>query len=283
MEYSLIIATLSVGVVLLLVQGVMHRLVGGGHETTVSLAGNIAVLIGVTGGILLSLQRLVESQVTSELVVMLLSQFVPLALAFGMSVDRSWRTAFKIAATVTGVCLLMVFSQYSNLLLIQKVEVMSLLVGGLLTGVGYWGWSQERDDRRESVSIQLQLGSLFLAAPITMGLLASRLLEFGTPSWQMFHEWGALAVGLMLLGSGVVCQIRSTTLAGSGVLAAFIISLLTWVRWPEQLQSASVMLMIGGGAFFGVALLMSLYRERLISLPQRIRSGEGVYRVFKWR
>jgi hypothetical protein len=59
--------------------------------------------------------------------------------------------------------------------------------------------------------------------------------------------------------------------------------MVTLIRLPNQLHSVSVMMMVGGGLFFATALLMSIYRDRLVSLPRRVKDGEGVYRILKWR
>ena len=97
------------------------------------------------------------------------------------------------------------------------------------------------------------------------------------------HEVGALAIGLALLGSGVLCRIRSTTLVGVSLVATYVLSLLCLIQWPDQLQNASVLMMIGGGAFFGGALLLSFYRDQLLAIPEQVRDGQGVFKVFKWR
>ena len=81
----------------------------------------------------------------------------------------------------------------------------------------------------------------------------------------------------------MLCRLRATTIAGAGLLGVYLVSLLTLIRLPGQLQNVSVMMMLAGGIFFGVALLMSVYRDRLTSLPRRIREGEGVYQILKWR
>jgi hypothetical protein len=35
--------------------------------------------------------------------------------------------------------------------------------------------------------------------------------------------------------------------------------------------------------FFGAGLLLSLYRDRLLALPEWIKRREGVFRVLTWR
>ena len=63
----------------------------------------------------------------------------------------------------------------------------------------------------------------------------------------------------------------------------FVFSNLLLINFPEQLQQTSVLMMIGGGTFFVVAILLSLYREKLIALPEKIKEGKGIFKVLKWR
>ena len=99
----------------------------------------------------------------------------------------------------------------------------------------------------------------------------------------MLHDVGALAIGLLLLGSGLLCRIRWSTLVGGCTLVIYVVSLLGLIGLPEQLQSTAVYMMVGGGVFFGIALLLSVYRDRLLALPEKVREGEGVFQVLKWR
>jgi hypothetical protein len=56
-----------------------------------------------------------------------------------------------------------------------------------------------------------------------------------------------------------------------------------FLRLPEKLQTTAVYIMVGGGVFFTAGLLLSLYRDRLLALPERIKRREGVFRVLTWR
>jgi len=118
---------------------------------------------------------------------------------------------------------------------------------------------------------------------LAIGLLAYRFGIAVDASWMQFHNITAMVAGIILLGAGVCCKLRSTTISGAMLLGIYLLSLLALIDLPDQLQSVSVMMMIGGGLFFATALLMSIYRDRLVSLPRRIREGEGVYRILKWR
>ena len=37
------------------------------------------------------------------------------------------------------------------------------------------------------------------------------------------------------------------------------------------------------GTIFAAAILLSVYRDRLLALPDKIKRREGVFRVFGWR
>jgi len=166
----------------------------------------------------------------------------------------------------------------------QRLELCSILGGAILLGLAHVAWSREGSDQDETASVGLILGSLLLTVPLAIGLIVYRFGFAVDANWMQFHEIATIAAGLILFGSGVCCKLRATTISGAILLGLYLLSLLALViRLPDQLQSASVLMMIGGGLFFATALLMSVYRDRLISLPQRIRNGEGVYRVLKWR
>ena len=99
----------------------------------------------------------------------------------------------------------------------------------------------------------------------------------------MIHEIGVLAIGMSLLLSGVMCRIKSSTLVGGLTVGVYVLSLIALIHLPEELQSVAVYMMVGGGVFFGGAILLSMYRDRLLKLPEKFREGNGIFQVFKWR
>ena len=88
----------------------------------------------------------------------------------------------------------------------------------------------------------------------------------------------------MLLASGFALQIKSTTLTGATMLTVYILTLLLFARGLfEQVQTAALWLAVGGGLIFGTGLLLAVYRDRLLTLPERVKNREGVFRVLNWR
>ena len=133
-----------------------------------------------------------------------------------------------------------------------------------------------RPNRDDLVDANLWAGSLLTAVPLVLGLIGTRFGS-GDGAWIALHEIGVLGGGLLLLGSGVLCRLRATTLTGAGSLLVYLLSLVALINVPDQLQSVAVYLMLGGGALFGGAVLLSVYRDRLLAIPGRIREGEGVF------
>jgi len=86
-----------------------------------------------------------------------------------------------------------------------------------------------------------------------------------------------------MLGSGLVLKLRATTMAGALTMVVYLLSLLLFVHLPKELQTVAVYMMIGGGVFFATAVLLSIYRDRLMALPSEIKRHEGIFRVLTWR
>lgn len=150
--------------------------------------------------------------------------------------------------------------------------------------LGHLAWTREGDADADTVaSLGLFAGSLLIAIPLAIGLVSYRFADDPATHWRLFHEVATIAGSLVLLGSGMLCRIRVTTVSGAALMLTFVGSLVALVRIPDQLQNASVAMMVGGGIFLGSAILMSIYRDRLVALPAQMREGEGVFQVLKWR
>lgn len=252
--------------------------------------GHPLTLLGSIGGLLLVFNRLVGGGVEPSLVVLMLGQAVVSVVAGLLSKktaeNRGAVNGFYILAALHTAAALLVVNVLSSLSLPQRMEIFLTVAGGLMLVAGHLGWRKEMgdNDREGWVTFNLGAGSLLTATPLVFGLVDQRL--FGSSAgwqWVTLHEVGVLAIGLTLLGSGILCRIRWTTLVGSVTLATYVLSLLALIAWPDKLQNVAVYMMVGGGLFFGTAVLLSVYRDRLLKMPERIRNGEGVFQVLQWR
>ena len=84
-----------------------------------------------------------------------------------------------------------------------------------------------------------------------------------------------LAAGIMLLATGFVFQLRATTITGAGLLLVYLLSLVLYINMLENVQTAAIWMTIGGAVIFGTAILLSIYRDRLLTLPERFAAARA--------
>jgi hypothetical protein len=260
----------------------------GSHTGTevlpISSAFNSIILIGATASVLFATFSLDQSEGMWNQLALLLAQ------AFGLGVSAllvragNWRKSFIAAIPVVLLTSLLVLAVGVEFTFGQLLEFCCVFAGVLVTARAYIGWAAEKDEAKDSTTFTFWLGTTLLVLPMVVGLVVGRLgggdVFF---SWRGVHEIGCLLIGLALLGSGVLCRIRSTTLGGVFLLATVVVSNLLMINWPGELRDASMLMMIGGGAFFSLALLLSIYRDRILEIPKQYREGKGVFSVMKWR
>ncbi|MFO0807901.1 MAG: hypothetical protein U0746_04690 [Gemmataceae bacterium] len=191
-----------------------------------------------------------------------------------------WRRGYLVAAVAQSLLALVTLQALSMLSMWQKAELFATAAGLLLLVAGHVGWYRERDSESDGVSTLLGFGSVLVMVPLTAGLLWYR----STPAFSWPEELGVLTLGLGLLVSGSMLRIKSTTLAGVSMVTAFVVTLPLYARGMlKELQTTAILMTIGGGLVFGIGLALAMFRDRLLTLPDRIRKREGVFAVLGWR
>lgn len=253
-------------------------------------AGRVAVALGGVAGGLLACNRLLGGEADWLLLLLTAGHTLLITLCAMLTRREEGRPGFIALAVLLGCVCGAVLNVVSVLSMPQKVELFSTATGLALVGSGLFRWRQEAavegQARDRRVDVSLWIGSLLATVPMTLGLLACRLFGgfLGFDAWWIAtQEIGLLAIGLALVGVGVLGRLRATTLTGAASLAVYVLSLVMLINVPEQLQNVAVYMMAGGGLLFGGAVLLSIYRERLLAIPDRVREGEGVFAVLKWR
>ncbi len=247
--------------------------------------GRMFALFANSAAILLGLNMLFSGNTTGVLAIGIVTQWTVAALAIALSKSEGWKNGFIAATIGLTVTLLGVVNEAIPFSLPAKVEYASVLVGILLLAIGHLSWAKEDHAANSTTTAALWFGSLLTAVPLVIALFCYRYLDFpGDHGLEQYgHEIAALVSLSGLMAAGIMCRIRSTTIVGGVGMMIYIASLLTMIPLPEKLQSISVVMMIGGGIFFTTAILLSVYRDRIIAIPQRLRDGEGVFQVLKWR
>lgn len=188
---------------------------------------------------------------------------------------RRW---FVVTSVGIGIVTLLALHNLINLSPWQQVELFSVLVGLCLLVMGHLGWYREQDRETDFVSMSLLFGSLLAAVPLAVATWIDR----GQGVFYPLNEFGFLFVSLGLLVAGVICQLKSTTLIGAASSVLYFLTLLIFVPWG-RLNSVALAILIGGSVLFGTGMILAFFRDRLLTLPERIKNREGIFRVFNWR
>jgi hypothetical protein len=284
-----VLAFAVVGVLLLVAYrfALLERLSRGGLARAAFQCGNALLSLAFGAGALITLTELLTRHngpgVRGVLVTLLFVLAASSLLAVALVRQPEWRRWYVVTAVVDAGLVVLVLAVLGHLTVGQKLEIVGVVSGLLLLVVGHLGWYREQEGHNDLVSLCLGLGSLLVAVPLIIAVVGCRL---SPPYFNTFHtlnELGMLAAGLLLLATGYMFRIKSTTLGGAFLMATYLATLVLFIRFPAELQTTAVYMMTGGALFFAAGLLLSLYRDRLLLLPDRIKRREGVFRILTWR
>jgi hypothetical protein len=290
-EEYFILAFAVVGLALLIAYrfAVLERAHVAGLAGAAFQCGNALLSLSFVCGALMILSELVLEEARRSVLLPLLSALIVIALlAVALVRQEGWRRWYVAMAITHASLSVLVLAVLSHLTPGERLEVVCVVTGLLLLAAGHLGWFREQDEQTDLVSIGLVFGSLLVAFPLTIAVLTCRVKQafesgYEADAFHTLNEVAMLAVGLVLLATGFICRIKSTTLAGGFLMAVYLLTLVLYLKVPRAAQTTAVYIMAGGGLFFGIGLLLSLYRDRLLQLPERIKRREGVFRVLTWR
>ncbi len=252
--------------------------------TTTALAdaafqsANTLLSLSFVSALFLGLSRLATQQIQWSLVGLFAFLVFLSLLALALVQHAGWRRWYvvtalcQLALTFFGVSVLSVLSGW------QKLEIFSVTVGSLLLVAGHIGWYREQDQENDLVSLGLFLGSLLVGVPLAVATLIDR----GQDQFIILNELGFLATAVLLVTSGFVFRIKSTTLIGTMLTGLYFVTLLIFIPW-SRLNAVAVFIISVGSTLFVLGLLLSVYREYLVSLPERIKQRQGMFTVLNWR
>lgn len=160
----------------------------------------------------------------------------------------------------------------------QQMELLAVMTGILLLGIGHYGWYREQDQQSDLVSMSLLFGAILASVPLAIATWIDR----GHNVFYPVNEFGFLFISVALLATGILFQLKSTTMVGGAMTALYFATLLLFVPWG-RLNAVALAITIGGGFIFGSGLILAFFRDRLLTLPERIKQREGLFRIFNWR
>lgn len=247
-------------------------------------AANSLLSVAFVSSVFRGLGRLISDAMTGTDKVQLgfvgfsVTMLVIAMLAVAIVKVSSWRRWYVVQVVAQGALTLLALHKLIDLSPWQQVELFSVIVGLLLLAVGHLGWYREQDRESDLVSMSLFFGSLLAAVPLAIATWIDR----HQGHFLIANEAGFLFVSVLLLGTGLVFQLKSTTLVGSLSTALYFITLLLLVEW-NHVNTVAKLITIGGGTLFGGGLILAFFRDRLLALPERIKNREGIFKVMNWR
>jgi hypothetical protein len=161
----------------------------------------------------------------------------------------------------------------------EKMEIFSVVIGLALLVIGHIGWHREQEHQEDLVSFNLMIGSLLVGVPLAIAVLIHRI----RPEFSTLNELGMLLAGMLMLATGFIFHLRSTTITGVVLLMIYLLTMVLYINLLQNVQTAAIWMTIGGGVIFGTGVLLSVYRDRLLTLPDQVKRREGIFRVLTWR
>jgi hypothetical protein len=201
--------------------------------------------------------------------------------ATGLAPSGAWRRMYFTASIALAGITFVTLGFWLQLNRWEKFEIFSVAIGLVLITASYIGRFRETADARDDlVTLGLGLGSILVTIPL---LVAVAYWRFSDEGWSQYNELALFIAGVLMVLTGFSWQVKSTTFFGGTALFLWLVMILVALGWHQPQKMVGVYLAIGGALVFGIGIGLSVYRERLMQLPERIAKREGVFRMLNWR
>lgn len=245
-------------------------------------AGNTLLSLGCVSSALLTASRLLNERAGWPLVTLCVTLALMSLLAIALVRQEGWRRWYVVATVGEALLAFLAMTILSQLSPLQKLEIFCVIAGLLFLVVGHVGWYREQERESDLVSTTLLFGSLLVSVPLAVATMVDRSRD----QFLVLNELGFFVSSVLLLTTGVLFRLRWTTVVGGVMTVLYFTTLailLPWARMTERVTTLGIVILVGGGVLFTVGLVLSVYRDRLLALPERIKKREGVFRVLAWR
>lgn len=275
--YTLLFALAGLGLLVAYRQALVERFVSSQHAEAVFQSANALLSLSFVAAGMLGMVRM-ATEVRWLFVILSAVMTVISLLTVKMVRHAEWRRWYVFTSAGLAMLTLMALTWLIDMNPWRKLELVSVLAGLILLGVGHYGWYREEERESDLVTVSLILGSLLVGMPLALATIIDRSRD--TFVWQ--DELGFLTAGIVLLTTGYLCRLKATTLTGAGLTMLYFLALLIYIPW-KQLNTIALFITIGGGTLFVLGLLLSVYRDRLLALPEQMKRRQGLFRVLSWR
>jgi hypothetical protein len=277
--YTLTFALVGLGLLIVYRFAVLDRFSAAASLASASFqSANALLWLSCAASLFMGASRLATHNVHWTFVGLCLVLVAISLLAIALVRSPIWRRWYVVMAVAEALLAGLAIEALSTLTIYQKLELFSVAAGICLLVAGHIGWAREHDRQSDLVSVSLFLGSVLAGVPLAVATLYDRWHD----EFIILNELGFLTISVLLLATGFVFQLKSTTLTGAALTVLYFMMLLIYVPW-SRLNTVAIIIIAGGAIIFGAGLVLSIYRDRLRSLPDRLHRHEGLFRVLNWR
>jgi hypothetical protein len=251
-----------------------------GKGLAVFRVGNAIVSVALLAAFLQGLMRWASHNAEFSLVIALATAILAAVTAAGLVPNGAWRRWYTTAAIGMGGVTLLTLNVLTQLSLWQKAEIFCVSVGILLIVVSYIGRFRETtDSENDVVTVGLWLGALMVTLPLLATTIYGRTSNHEIAG---IEELALVATTLVMLVTGTSWHIKATTFFGGLGLFLYLLLVVASLGWRAQVATG-VYLAVGGGLVFASGIVLSVFREKLLSLPDQIAHRKGVFSMLNWR
>jgi hypothetical protein len=284
--YVVAFALAGIGLLALYRFGVFEQMEMPHLERGIFQSANALTTLGYASGTLLALARLLlreegewRQTIQITLGVVILLTIISLA-SIWLVQHQAWRRVHVVFSIINALLVVLMFHKLSTLSPWQRLEIFSIVIGLVLLGLGYYGWYRETERTNDLVSVAFFLGTIAVLMPL---LIASGIHLFARMPFGL-DELGLIAGSVALFASGIVCRLKAPTIISSLTMVVYILLVFIYMhRFLKETLIIGIYLTLGGVLLFGTGLFLSVYRDRLLALPGKIRRREGIWGIFGWR
>ena len=193
-----------------------------------------------------------------------------------------WRRWYVVSTVVLAGLVFLTLTLQSRLTGGRKLEIFCVAAGSLMVALSYVARFRESEEwKSDLVTLGLCLGSILATAPL---LIAAVYYHFVEERVSYLDVWALLTVSILMMATGFSWQVLWTTVCGAGTFLIYLtLFLVDLGRLAAMARGVGVYMAIAGALVFGIGVGLSVYREKLLQLPDKIAHREGVFKVLSWR
>ena len=275
--YTLVFALVGMGLLLIYRSAVLEKM-----AKTAFQSGNTLMTISLVAAVFIALSRIATRQVHWEFIGLCVTLGLLSLVAVALVHHSGWQRWYVVSAIAQALLTFLAINVLRELSPWQKLEIFCVTTGLVLLICGHWGWYREQERQSDLVSLALFLGSLLSAVPLAIAAIVDRSRGTYDGILPWLNELGFLCVSVLLLITGFLFRLKATTLIGAFHTGLYFLTLMILLPW-DRINAVAIYITVGGALLFVVGLALSIYREWLLTLPERFQKREGIFEVLNWR